>query len=393
MTEDARPLRSLFSDRNPSADEVGGEERSRQARSRLTPLKVVAEARRLPASLRRVLLTVFRRGGASRAELAGHLDMPEAKVSGCLGELELQGYVDVEDREGEPRYTIASAWGEEEFPAGPIIPLIYQYNLLSDRNRLDALAEAIDMTVEEGDVVADLGSGAGVLSYLAAEKASKVYAVEVDREVYQKGREILVRAGLEDVVEPLCRDARNVELPEPVDVVLCEMLDTGLIAELQVPVMNYAVDELLGTEGVVVPYEARTTLALVRSDYRFHGAEFGLPHFEAYGSRPSEVLSNEYECHSIVFDRQNELDVERRLHIEATEPGPVNGLQLRTYVRFASDQEWTGPSAWLNAPLTLPLDENRPIQPGSSLEVWIRYELGGGLSDIDYAVTGANARQ
>lgn len=385
--EEGRPLRTLFSDSARVPDEGDAED---QPGSRLTPLKVVAEARRLPVPLRRVLLAVFRQGGASRAGLADTLEMPEGKIAGCLDELELQGYVDIDERRGERRYTLASAWGEEEFPSGPIIPLIYQYNLLSDRSRLDALAEAIEATVEEGDVVADLGSGAGVLSYLAADAAARVYAVEVDREVHDRGREILERAGLEDVVEPLCRDARNVELPERVDVVMCEMLDTGLIAELQVPVMNYAVEHLLREDGAVIPYEAKTTLSLVRSDYQFYGADFRLPHFEEYGSRPSDVLSDEHEIHALSFDRPNELDVERRLSIEVTERGPVNGLQLRTYVRFAQGLEWTEPSPWLNAPLNLPLDEDRPVEPGASMDIRISYELGGGLSGIEYEIARAS---
>ena len=40
----------------------------------------------------------------------------------------------------------------ERFPAGPVIPLIYHYNLLCDEPRVKALKKAIDKTVKKEDL-------------------------------------------------------------------------------------------------------------------------------------------------------------------------------------------------------------------------------------------------
>ncbi|MFB6215711.1 MAG: methyltransferase domain-containing protein, partial [Candidatus Aenigmatarchaeota archaeon] len=108
----------------------------------------------------------------------------------------------------------------EEFPSGPNIPLVYQFDLLTDTNRLTDLKEAVEAVVEEGDTVADLGAGVGILSYLASPRADKVYAVENNQTVYEKGKEILAKENV-DNVEFIHEDARAVTFPDEIDVVLC----------------------------------------------------------------------------------------------------------------------------------------------------------------------------
>ncbi|MFC7043778.1 methyltransferase domain-containing protein [Halonotius sp. GCM10025705] len=209
-----------------------------------TPIKVLEETGFLEDPLGEVLLKVYTEGMMSLKEVANEVDLTKSQAKRHLGELRLQGYLGVEFEAGQKFYYVKSRWETEEFPSGPVIPLVYQYNLLSDDQRLSTIKEAIDEHIETGDVVADLGAGVGVLSYLASDKAKKVYAVEMDREVFEEGSRIMENEGL-DNVEYIRDDARAVDLPEKVDVILCEMLDTALVAELQVPVMNYAIEEPL----------------------------------------------------------------------------------------------------------------------------------------------------
>ncbi|WP_276258803.1 methyltransferase domain-containing protein [Haloglomus litoreum] len=351
-----------------------------------TPLKVLDESTVLDAPLDRVLVTVYKRGEITLSEVAAETDLPKPKVKRHLGELRLQGYLGIEYEAGEKYYYVKSRWQTEEFPSGPVIPLVYQYNLLSDEQRLSAIKEAIDEHVAAGDVVADLGAGVGVLSYLAAERAETVYAVEMDREVYEKGREIMAEQGIENVTY-VRGDAREVDLPEEVDVVMCEMLDTALAAELQVPVMNYAVEQLLADGGTVIPTAAKTSARLVNSDYEFHGGEFRLPHFEEYGARESERRSEETVYHEVRFDEKNAELVEQKVTMTATEAGLVNGVQLNTDVQFGEGLDYTGASPWLDAPLNLPFDEDIHVEPGDEVTIEVSYQLGGGLNNILYDVT------
>lgn len=357
-----------------------------EERTEPTPLKVLDESAVLDEPLDRVLVTVYKRGEITLSEVAAETDLPKPKVKRHLGELRLQGYLGVEYEAGQKHYYVKTRWETEEFPSGPVIPLVYQYNLLSDEQRLSAIKAAIDEHVSDGDVVADLGAGVGVLSYLASDRAETVYAVEMDREVYEKGREIMADQGVGNVTY-VRGDAREVELPEPADVVMCEMLDTALAAELQVPVMNYAVEELLAEDGVVIPAAAKTSARLVQSDYEFYGGEFQLPHFEEYGARPSERFSEKTVYHEVRFDEKNAELVEQKVTMTATRAGIVNGMQLNTDVQFGEGLDYTGASPWLDAPLNLPFDDPIAVEPGQEVTVEVSYQLGGGLNNILYDVT------
>ncbi len=368
---------------NPS-DIIEGKSQSSGGDS-VPPLQIIDETRYLEGEIGKLLLEIYEQEGATVKELSDSLETPAPKTSRNVAELRKQGYLGVNYDREDKEYYVRSDWSTQEFPSGPIIPLVYQYNLLSDRSRMEALHEAVKRTVDEGDVVADLGAGVGFLSCLAAESAETVYAVEIDREVYEEGERIIEQEDI-DNVQYIRGDAREVDLPKDVDVVLCELLDTGLIAELQVPVMNHAIEEFAESDVQTVPTEARTTMQLIESDYEFYDYEFRIPHFEEYGSRESDVKSAEQTFHEVSFDEQNSELVEERVTLEVTEPGEVNGIQLNTEVQFAPGMEFTGASAWLNPPLNLPFDQNLSVEAGEKITVEINYELGGGLSNIVYSV-------
>lgn len=351
-----------------------------------TPLEILSETKILEEPLDNLLLTIYKEDEITLNELSESVEVHRSKLNRFLGELRLEGYLGVEYKDGQKYYYVRSHWETEEFPSGPVIPLVYQYNLLSDRQRLSTIKKAINKTVSEGDIVADLGAGVGVLSYLASSKADTVYAVEMDREVYEKGREIMANENV-DNVEYIRDDARNVELPQNVDVIICEMLDTALAAELQVPVMNNALSGVGKEEVDTIPSAAKTTAQLIRSDYEFYDGEFKLPHFEEYGSRESKVVSKEKLYHKADFTEKNSELVEKKISLSPNTTGTVNGIQLNTYTQFCPEIEFVGASPWLNAPLNLPFDDNFDLGLDETVEIQLSYQLGGGLNNITYEVT------
>jgi len=373
------PLRRLFTEPERAEKEVKRQPKEKE----VTYAKVMNEAKSLGYPLGRVLTETYAIGGGTIEEISDGVDMEASRVQNAMDELRLQGYTVYNKKDGRKVYFVDDMWGSEDFPSGPIIPLVYQYNLLSDEQRVSEIRSAIEATVESGDVVADLGAGAGILSYLASKEAEQVYSVEVDTEVYERGKELLRDQGV-DNVEYIKGDAQNISLPEKVDVVMCEMLDTALAAELQVPVMNHAVENLLKEGGVTIPHRAKTTARLVESDYDFCGGSFRLPHFEAYGSRESINRSQEVEYHEVSFEEKNDLLVDETMKMTVSRDGIVNGIQLNTYTQFARGVKYTSPSEWLNPPLTLPTEENIYLEEGEEVRIDLNYELAGGLSSIEY---------
>lgn len=95
---------------------------------------------------------------------------------------------------------------------------------LADRVRLDAFRRAIRQSVRPGDVVLDLASGTGILGLLACEAgAARVYAVEATG-LIDAARAVAAANGVADRVSFLQAHSRDVTLPEPVDVIVCDQI-------------------------------------------------------------------------------------------------------------------------------------------------------------------------
>lgn len=175
---------------------------------------------------------------------------------------------------------MSQIWSNTDFP----------YMCLKDERRTLAFRQAIRVAVRPGDVVVDIGAGTGILSFFAAEAgAAAVHAVEVDPvSATALRRSVALNPAYADRIRVVEGDAAVVDLPHA-DVVVAEIIDTGLLDELQVPVLN-----ALRRRGVVsastrlVPATYETTLQLVTAEHRYYGFTLAAPKHEwpFYASGP-----------------------------------------------------------------------------------------------------------
>ncbi len=103
--------------------------------------------------------------------------------------------------------------------------------MLFDQIRVDAFARAITKTVKPQHVVADIGTGSGILAALAAKAgARRVFAVE-RAPIAHVAQKLFEENGVADGIELLRGDAREILFPEPPDVVVSEMVGNFGIEE------------------------------------------------------------------------------------------------------------------------------------------------------------------
>ena len=146
--------------------------------------------------------------------------------------------------------------------------------MICDRVRTDAFRRAITAVVRPGDIVLDVGAGSGILSMFAARAgAARVYAVERTT-VAVLAQELAAANGVGEIVQLIHDDIMDVELPEPVDVIVSEWLggfgiDEGMLA----PVIA-ARDRWLKPGGVMVPRSVTAWTALVHDRYLGETVEF-----------------------------------------------------------------------------------------------------------------------
>lgn len=102
--------------------------------------------------------------------------------------------------------------------------------MLSDSVRVDAYHRGIRRNVQTGDVVLDLGTGTGLLAFLASRAgAGKVYAVE-HSDFIEVAREIARHNGFTNI-EFVQANSREFTPPESVDVILHEQMGDELFNE------------------------------------------------------------------------------------------------------------------------------------------------------------------
>ncbi len=155
---------------------------------------------------------------------------------------------------------------ENDHPA-----LMYQA-MLADEVRMERYARAIAQVVRPGDVVADLGTGLGVLALMAARAGAKrVFAIDSRPGALWVAERLVAANEGGERVELVEGNVREVTLDEPVDVIVNELIgnfgtDEGIHESVRMFARNN-----LKPDGRILPESLRTYLVPAEYDREFRG--------------------------------------------------------------------------------------------------------------------------
>jgi predicted RNA methylase len=271
---------------------------------------------------------------------------------------------------------------------GQFIPLQYHHNMLLDQNRMQGFKAAIDYAVRPGARVLELGGGTGVLSWFAAAKASKVYCVEFNPDMVQEARRFLALNPNGDKVELIHADAFEYLPPEPVDVVICEMIHVGMLREKQVEVIEsfkrrYA-ERFGGPLPLFVPEAVIMAVQPLQQEYDFEGFRAPIVQFqETTAIHPGTVELASPSVYSIIdFNQPNELVYAWQGKFVMDRNGEVNAMRFVTKNILAVVQERSTTIDWLNHYMTVPLAQPVLAREGDVLQVSFQYRAGGSIGSL-----------
>lgn len=275
---------------------------------------------------------------------------------------------------------------------GQFIPLHYHHNMLMDQNRMGNFKAAIDYAVRPGMRVLELGGGTGVLSWFAAQHAEKVWCVEFNPDMVQEARRMLARNRNGHKVEVVHADAFEYLPPEPVDVVICEMIHVAMLREKQVDVIESFKRRYQkrfdGPLPVFVPEAVVMGVQPLQQDYNFHGYDAPIVQFLETGSPSINTVElAKPEVYSILDFNQpvdNHIAWDGQFCVERG--GTFNALRFITKNVLAVVEDQSSTIDWFINYMTLPLAAPLNVLHSDVISVGFNYRAGASIPSLQAAL-------
>ena len=153
----------------------------------------------------------------------------------------------------------------------PEVPNIYEFpsvhaGMLYDKERLDKYSAAIRRVVKEGDIVADIGTGTGLLAFLCLKAGAKrVHAIERSPAI-KWAKEIAHKNKFGNRIVFYEEDSRNCDLGEKVNVVISELIGHIAFEEGMAESLFDAKERFLAADGIMIPESVELKVALVEEN-------------------------------------------------------------------------------------------------------------------------------
>ena len=145
-------------------------------------------------------------------------------------------------------------------------PLEGHQSMLADVLRVDSFDRALGQVICPGDVVVDIGTGTGILAFLASRHgASRVFAIDRS-EIVRLAKRVKRQNFPGAAIEFLQLDVLTDPLPKiRADVIICELLGPFGVGEEILAAVARVRDKLLVSGGRIVPSRVQLWIAPIES--------------------------------------------------------------------------------------------------------------------------------
>ena len=135
--------------------------------------------------------------------------------------------------------------------------------MLSDKQRMDTYHRAIIKHINKDDIVIDLGTGTGILSFFASQKSpKKIYAIEHGK-IIETAKKICKNNGIKNI-EFINTNSRNFSISEKADFIIHEQIGALLFDEHMIENISDLKNRVLKEDGKILPGKFEVFLAPVK---------------------------------------------------------------------------------------------------------------------------------
>ncbi|OGH67093.1 MAG: hypothetical protein A3C66_00170 [Candidatus Magasanikbacteria bacterium RIFCSPHIGHO2_02_FULL_41_35] len=257
--------------------------------------------------------------------------------------------------------------------------LPYHYEMVSDSKRVVPFRMAIKK-VCKGKRVLESGAGSAILSILAAKAgATKVYAIEIDKEIARFARENIRKNCLQDKIVLIESDVLKIKLSdidnEPVDVVIAENLSTWQVTEPQIVIMNHINESLIKKRGIRLPEVIYNYVELAYSPYNFENVIDLRTYFFLFtGIKKPVLFSERILFEELNLSKKNKINFDKKIRIHATKDGTINSLKLTSPLQIYHNINFDASDS-LMPPVVVPLDDDLRVKKSDIVELEISYKM------------------
>jgi len=275
---------------------------------------------------------------------------------------------------------------------------------------------------EKLGIALDIGCGSGVLSYFASKYFDHVIAIDIDSKIIDCAKRSFDEAKIENVTF-INEDASLYqfdefdeynefnESDEFADLIICEMMDTALIDEEEVPVLKN-VRKYLKKDGKIIPQGIINIAEPVymEKDYihyedeDFHGKKpkykiLGKPikfvefdFLEDFGADFETII--DFTFNDIINSNNNSTNDNKSINNgndnndNINKLNDFNGIKITTFTKI-NENIICGPTPMLNPPLFIPVDTQNRIK-NKKCSVKLEYSMGKGVENIKTSIIHKN---
>jgi predicted RNA methylase len=245
---------------------------------------------------------------------------------------------------------------------------------------------SIERLADRSGTFLELGCGTGIFSIHASSLFRRVVGIDKDRDVLELARRNAASQGISNI-EWIEADALTLDVRLKADVILCEMISTGLVQEPVVPVLRRASGRWLKAGGHTIPRRITCLAELVHAPSTFHQVELDAPYYQFTGIAAPAVLSESRVYHVEDFEAPSPADgVDFEISFTSLADSPANAIRFTSIAQMAPGITFFSTDS-LQPPVIVPLKKAVDVRPGGVVRIRVAYDFATDWNHVTLEAT------